>query len=280
MPSEVVYGVVLLAAFAHALWNSLVKASDDGFLMMAVIRTVGLVFGGSLLFFVPHPAPESWGHLIGAVTLLYAYYFFMLNGYRVGDFSQVYPIARGLAPLLVAILSALLIGENLSVGQLLAVLLTSSGIAILALNGGPPEKSAVMFAVATGATIAGYTFLNGLGVRHSGTVLGYLAWLEIGTGVGFISLAVLRRGPEILVFGRMHGHRGIAAGCLCFGGYLAALWAMSLLPIATVTAVRETSVLFGALIGVVAFRERLGPQRVAAACLVTMGIAALSLLGA
>lgn len=280
MPSEAIYGVVLLAAFAHALWNALVKASSDRLLTLATIRAVGLVLGCLLLFFVPLPAPRSWPFLIGAIAVHYAYYAFMLNSYRVGDLSQVYPIARGLAPLLVTGLAAFLVGERLTVGQLAAVALTSTGIMILALSRGAPQRGAVLFAVATGVTIAGYTFLNGLGVRHGGTVLGYLACLEIGTGSGVLLVTVLRRRAGILVFGRSQGLRGIAAGLLSVGGYLAALWAITLLPMAPVTAVRETSVIFGAIIGVVTLRESFGPRRIAGACLVAAGIVTLMLIRA
>lgn len=280
MPNEAIYGVVLLAALAHALWNAMVKASSDRLLTLAAIRAVGLVFGCLLIFFVPMPAPKSWPFLISAIFVHYAYYALMLRGYRVGDFSQVYPIARGVAPLLVAALAASLVGEQLTVGQLAAVLLTSTGIVVLAFSRGSPQKGAVPMALATGATIAGYTFLNGLGVRHGGTVLGYLAWLEIGTGVGVLLATVLRRRAKMLVFGPSQGLRGMAAGFLSVGGYLAGLWAISLLPMAPVTAIRETSVVFGAIIGVVVFRESLGPQRIAAACLVVAGIMALTLLEA
>jgi drug/metabolite transporter (DMT)-like permease len=277
MPVEAIYGVVLLAAFAHALWNAMVKASSDRLLALATIRTVGLVFGCLLIFFVPMPDAESWPFLIAAIFVHYAYYAFMLGGYRVGDLSQVYPIARGIAPLLVTGLAASLAGERLSVGQLAAVLLTSTGIAVLAFGRGAPQKGAVTFAVATGVTIAGYTFLNGLGARLGGTVLGYLALLEIGTGAGVVLFTVLRRRAEILVFGRSQGFRGVAAGFLSVGGYLAGLWAITLLPMGPVTAVRETSVVFGAIIGVVVLRESYGPLRIAAACLVAAGIVALTL---
>jgi drug/metabolite transporter (DMT)-like permease len=204
----------------------------------------------------------------------------MLNGYRVGDFSLVYPIARGVAPLLVAGLAASLVGELLTVTQLVAVLLTSTGIVVLAFNRGALQKGAIPFAVATGVSIAVYTFLNGLGVRHGDTVLGYLALLEIGTGTGVLLFTILRRRAGIIVFSRSQGFRGIAAGFLSIGGYLAGLWAISLLPMAPVTAIRETSVVFGAIIGVVVLRESLGPQRIAAACLVAAGIMALTLLRA
>ncbi len=117
-------------------------------------------------------------------------------------------------------------------------------------------------------------------MRHGGTVLGYLAWLEIGTGAGVLLATVYLRRAEMRVFGRSQGLRGLAAGFLSVGGYLAGLWAITLLPMAPVTAIRETSVVFGAMIGVVVFRESLGPQRIAAACLVAVGIMALTLLGA
>lgn len=279
MPDEAIYGVVLLAAFAHALWNAMLKASSDRLLTLATIRAVGLLIGCLLVFFVPVPAPASWPYLIAAILFHYAYYAFMLNGYRLGDLSQVYPIARGIAPLLVAGLAASLLGEHLTIGQFAAVALTSAGIVVLAFSRGAPIKGAVPFALATGAMIAGYTFLNGLGVRHGGTVLGYLALLEIGTGFGVLLVIVMRRGAGTGFSANLQGLKDITAGFLAVGGYLAGLWAISLLPMGPVTAVRETSVVFGAMIGVMMLRERFGPQRIAAACLVATGIAALALLG-
>ena len=279
MPAEVVYGVVLLAAVSHAVWNALVKASADRLLTLAVIRAVGLATGLSLLPFVSSPAPESWPYLVAAVLAHYGYYAFMLAGYRVGDLSRVYPIARGVAPLLVTGLAAWLAAEPLALAQVAAVLLASAGVLVLAFERGPPQRAATLFALAMGVSIASYTFLNGMGARRAASLLGYFAWLEIGTGASVVMFTILRRGIVHPGFGAGNLARGIAGGAMSVGGYLAGIWAITLLPMGPVTAVRETSVVFGALIGVLVLGEPLGHRRIAAAVLVATGVAMLAVIG-
>ncbi|NIP74886.1 MAG: EamA family transporter [Xanthomonadales bacterium] len=278
MPAEAIYAIVLLAAVSHAVWNALVKASADPLITLALIRLVGLVTGLSLLAAVPAPGPASWAYLAAAVLAHYAYYSFMLAGYRAGDLSRVYPIARGVAPLVVTGLAAWLAAEPLAPGQTAAVLLTSAGILLLAFERGAPQRAAAWFALGMGLSIAGYTFLNGMGVRGAGTVLGYFAWLEIGTGAGVVAFTVVRRPNWRAAAARAGIARGLAGGVLSAGGYLIGLWAISLLPMGPVTAMRETSVVFGALIGVLVLGEPLGRRRIAAAILVAAGIAILALL--
>ena len=279
MPAELVYGVVLLAAVSHAVWNALVKASADRLLTLAVIRAVGLATGLALLPFVPAPAPESWPYLAAAILAHFAYYTFMLAGYRVGDLSRVYPIARGVAPLLVTGLAAWLAAEPLTALQLAAVTLASAGVLLLAFERGRPQPGAAGFALAMGLAIASYTFLNGMGARRAATLLGYFAWLETGTGAGVVLYTWARRGLVHPGFGVGNLARGIAGGAMSVGGYLAGIWAITLLPMGPVTAVRETSVVFGALIGVVVLGEPLGQRRIAAAAMVAAGIALLALFG-
>jgi len=278
VPAEAIYAIVLLAAISHAVWNALVKASADPLITLALIRFVGLVTGLSLLAAVPAPDPASWPYLGAAVLAHYAYYSFMLAGYRVGDLSRVYPIARGVAPLVVTGLAAWLAAEPLTPGQTAAVLLTSGGILLLAFERGAPQRVAAWFALGMGLSIASYTFLNGMGVRGSGTVLGYFAWLEIGTGSAVVAFTLLRRPNWRAATARVGIAKGLAGGVFSAGGYLIGLWAISLLPMGPVTAVRETSVVFGALIGVLVLGEPLGHRRIAAAALVAAGVATLALL--
>ncbi len=280
MPPEAVYAVILVAALAHASWNGLVKSSGNGLMMIAAIRFVGLVIGAALLVFVPFPAPESWPFLGAAALAHYAYYSFLANGYRVGDLSQVYPIARGSAPLLVALVGIVAVGERLGPWQGAAVAMISLGIVALAFGRrGAFRRDAVLFALATGTAIATYTVFGAIGVRRAETVLGFVAVLEILTGFGTVAWIAMFRSAAVPVFVRAHGRTGAVAGVLATGGYMASLWAMTLLPMATVAALRETSVIFAALIGVVVFREGLGVRRVAAAGLVAAGIVALTGFG-
>ncbi len=254
----------------------MVKSSSDRLLMLASIRVVGLLAGLTVAVAVPLPSVESIPFLLAAAAVHYLYYALMLNAYRVGDMSQVYPIARGIAPILVALLAAFLAGEFLGPLSALAVFVLSAGIFLLALSGRTINREAVMFALLTGGAIAGYSFLSGLGIRKSQSLLGYIAWLEIATGVGMASVAYVRRKSVVVEFARTQWRAGLIAGSLSVAGYAIALWAMSVLAMAPVVALRETSVVFAAIIGSVFLREGFAGRRVAAAATVLAGIVLLS----
>lgn len=279
MTPGVAYGLVLLAAIAHAGWNAWIKSSEDRLATLAVIRAVGLGFGLALLPFAPLPNRAGWGVLAFAAAAHFAYFALLLASYRVGDLSVVHGIARGTSPLLLAAVGWIFLGERLSAGQTAAVLLSSAGIGVLALGAGA-RGPAVALAAATGVSIAAYSALGGIGVRSAETVLGFQAWLEITTGSGVLLwiLATRGRGPAVEALGRS-GLPGVLAGAAAVGGYLAYLSAVAVLPIAPVAALRESSVLFSAVIGAVAFGEPFGIRRVAAAVLVTIGVVALGTLG-
>jgi drug/metabolite transporter (DMT)-like permease len=276
MPHSTLYALVLVAAVAHASWNAMVKSSGDRLLMLTSIRVVGLLAGLAVATLVPLPSVESIPFLLAAAIIHYLYYALMLNAYRVGDMSQVYPIARGVAPLLVALLAAFLAGEFLGPLSALAVFVLSAGILLLALSGHTVNRKAVIFALLTGVAIAGYSFLSGLGIRKSQSLLGYIAWLEIVTGVGMVSVAYVRRKSVLVEFARTHWRSGLIAGLLSVTGYAIALWAMSALAMAPVVALRETSVVFAAVIGSVFLREGFAGRRLAAAATVVAGIVLLS----
>lgn len=257
----------------------MVKGSGDRLLMLAAIRVVGLVVGLPVALLVPAPAAQSLPYLAGAACVHYAYYALLLNAYRVGDMSQVYPIARGISPLLVALLAAALAGEVLGPLSALAILLLSGGILVLALSGGHFNRPAVAFALLTGVAISGYSFLSGVGIRQSGSLLGYIAWLEIATGLGMGSVALARRRSAVVDFVRGQWRAGLAAGLLSVVGYGIALWAMSVLAMAPVVALRETSVVFAAIIGSVFMGEGFAGWRIVAAVAVVIGIVLLGISG-
>src|SRR5215212_5688895 len=182
MSATLLYGLVILSAIAHAAWNALVKSAGDRMLTMVAIRTTGMMLGLIALPFVDWPAPESWKWLAVTSVVMFAYYALLVRSYGVGDMSVVYPLARGLAPVLTTMAAFLAIGEALSAGRIGAVALISAGIMVLSLGTGA-SRAAVGFALATGASVAAYSFLAGMGVRSGGTVLGFQAWLEIVNGV-------------------------------------------------------------------------------------------------
>lgn len=275
MPHSALYALVLAAAVAHASWNAMVKSSSDRLLMLTAIRVVGLLAGLVVAALVPLPSADCIPFLLGAAAVHYLYYALMLNAYRVGDMSQVYPIARGVAPLLVALLAALVAGESLGPLSTLAVLVLSVGILLLASAGHGVNRLAVVLALLTGVSIAGYSVLSGLGIRKAQSPLGYIAWLEIATGVGMTSVACVRRKTALFEFARAQWRPGLVAGTLSVSGYATVLWAMSVLAMAPVVALRETSVVFAALIGSVLLREGLAGRRIAAAAMVLAGIVLL-----
>jgi drug/metabolite transporter (DMT)-like permease len=277
MSAVLLYGLVILSAVAHPVWNAMVKSSGDRMLSMAAIRATGLLLGLVALPFVDWPAVESWKWLALTALVHFAYYALLIRSYDSGDMSVVYPLARGLAPVLTTIGAFVGIGETLGAGQLLAVGLISLGIMALSLGAGA-SRQAVCFALATGVAVASYSFLGGIGVRAAATVLGFQACLEIVTGVGMVGYAVLTRPSAVVPYARRHGRAGLLAGIISVLGFLAFLAAARSLPLGPVTALRETSVIFGALIGTLVLKEGFGLRRLAASAAVASGIALLATL--
>jgi drug/metabolite transporter (DMT)-like permease len=277
MTPALLYSLVILSAIAHAVWNALVKSAGDRTLTMVAIRTVGMMLGLVALPFVDWPSPESWKWLAVTAVVMFAYYALLVRSYGVGDMSVVYPLARGLAPVLTTIAAFLVIGEALSTGQIAAVVMISIGIMALSFGAGA-SRAAVGFALATGVSVATYSFFAGLGVRTAGTVLGFQACLEIVTGFGMLCYGVVVRRAELGIYARRHGAVGLFAGAVSVAGFLAYLVAARSLPLGPVSALRETSVIFGAVLGTLVLKEGFGPRRIAAAVLVTVGIVLLAVL--
>jgi drug/metabolite transporter (DMT)-like permease len=277
MSAALLYGLVILSAIANAVWNALMKSAGDRVLTMVAIRAVGLMLGLVALPFVDWPAPESWKWLALTAAVMFAYYALLIRSYGAGDMSVVYPLARGLAPVLTTIAAFFAIGETLGLGQIAAVAMISLGIMALSFGAGA-SGSAVGFALATGVSVATYSFFAGLGVRSAGTVLGFQACLEIVTGFGMLCYGVTVRRAGVLAYARRHGAQGLLAGAVSVAGFLAYLVAAQYLPLGPVTALRETSVIFGAVLGTVVLKEGFGPRRIAAALLVMAGIMLLAIM--
>jgi drug/metabolite transporter (DMT)-like permease len=269
--------LVLAAALLHASWNALVKAGGDPFVRLAVVNAVGGLCAVPLLFLVSPPAPDSWPYLIGSVIVHHAYYLALAYGYRFGDLSHVYPIARGIAPPLVAFAAWVFAGESLGLLGLLAILIISGGIVSLAFtdDGRLGALKPLALGLTTGVTIAGYTLFDGLGGRAAGDVLSYIAWLFVIDAVPFSVVVAwryrARLGPALAECWRPAS----LGGALSVVAYGLVIWAMSLSPMAAVSALRETSVIVAALIGTRVLREPFGTRRVFAASLVAAGVVLL-----
>ncbi len=276
MSAAFLYGLVVLSAIAHAVWNAMMKHAGDRAMMMVAIRSVGLILGLAALPFVDWPAAASWKWLGLTVLVQFAYFVLLVRSYSIGDMSVVYPLARGLAPVLTTIAAFLFAGEALSAGQMGAVALISLGIMVLSVGAGA-SRPAVGFALATGASVAAYSFLAGMGVRTSGTVLGFQACQEVVNGAVVLAYGMTRR-VEFVAYIRRHAAVGALAGLMSVIGFLAFLTAARSLPLGPTTALRETSVIFGAVIGTWVLKEGFGLRRITAAILVVTGIGLLAIL--
>lgn len=228
-----------------------------------------------LAFFVPVPLSQSWPMLLTSVIIHNVYYFTLARSYRAGDLSQVYPLFRGLAPILVALGAALLAGEYLSPGSILGIGLISLGLTSITLFGGPPGRispAALRWGLATSVLIAFYTVTDGLGVRAAGNSYSYIFWLFILESVPICLFLLAFRRQQWLAYLSAKRGKVILGGLASSTAYALVIYAMGFGAMAMVSSVRETSVIFAALIGTLLFREPFGRQRIIAAVLVTIGI--------
>jgi drug/metabolite transporter (DMT)-like permease len=270
---------VLLAAVLHACWNALLKGVEDRLVTVVLLDLTALVLSALALPLARSPARASWW-LLGLSVLLHAgYKVLLMQSYRVGELNQVYPLARGSAPLLVAGFAGLVLGERLGPWQLAGLAGVCGGLVLLLETGrgGLRGRPMLGFGLATGVSIAAYTVADGLGVRRSGTDLGYVVWLFLLGGLPIPLYAAAVAGRDLAARMRRRLGVGVAAGALAVTAYGLVIWAQRRGALAVVAALRETSVLVAALIGSLWFSERFGRRRVLAAACITAGIVLLNL---
>lgn len=276
-----VVGVVLVAAVMHASWNAIAHGIKDKVVAFALHAAGGWLCAVPLIVWATPPDSRSWPYLAASVALHVPYNLLLMAAYRLGDFSQVYPLARGISPLLVTVLSAVLVSEIPPSGQIVGILVISAGLASLVVIGrrrGSVPRAAVLAATATGLIIASYSTVDGIGVRLSGSSLGYVAWLMFLDGTVLPLVALAWRGRALFGPIRDVWHIGLAGG---FAGVLAyglVLWAQTRAALGPVAALRETGIIFGAIIGTVVFHERFGRARIVAAALVATGVVVLNVV--
>ena len=295
MPTEIV-AIVLVAALAHASWNALIKSDDDRLVTLGAINAVRFLLCIPIVLALPLPDRASWPYLAASSILHVGYYIFLISAYRFGDLSKVYPLARGLSPLIVAAGAYAFAGERLSPMALVGVAVACTGIASLSLGGGAtPARSArvhtgalssagdgaaqartnrrgVVFAAGTAVFIAAYTVTDAMGARLSGHAVSYVAWLSILDGLPMLLVAGVLRRAGLAHHLAARAWKSVAGGALQLTAYGLVVWSLALAPMAAVSALRETSVLFAAIIGVKLLGEPLGTHRITAAALVAAGI--------
>jgi len=274
--SPLVTALVLGSALLHASWNAIIKSSRDAMLDTALVAAGASALALPLVIAVPLPAGASWPFLAASIAIHIGYFATLARAYRVGDLGHAYPLMRGTAPLLVALFGVALLNEHPGTLMWTGIVLISAGILSLGLlQHGRARRDATAWALTNAVIIAGYTLVDGAGVRLSGSVAGYVAWGFLLQGIAFVALVVVRRQRAALDYARRHWRRGLGGGLCLISAYGIVLWAMNQAPVAAVAALRETSVIFAALLGSVFLKERFGPQRVIAACVVALGVFAL-----
>lgn len=271
--------LVLTAAVLHASWNAMVKGTGERLVVMGLIAFAHMLVGAATILSVPAPASASWPFIAASTIIHFFYYGFLLLSYRLGDLSQIYPVARGIAPLLVTLGAFFLAGEVLPPAGIAGILMVSFGILLLTFSrrldraGLAPIGAALL----TGVIIAAYSVADGLGVRRAESALGYIGWLFFFEGYVFFYIMWRQRkklgGLSVSIYGL-----GLLGGLFSAAAYGLVIYAKTLAPLGSISAVRESSVIIAALIGVIWLGERPWKLRVLSAAIVTTGILMLTLL--
>lgn len=266
--------LVLFGALLHASWNAIVKSGSDKLREAALVAGGASVVSALALPFVPLPDPASIPWLIGSIVIHQLYFVLVAAAYRAGDMGHTYPLMRGTAPLIVALSSGAFIGERLSTTASAGVSLICGGILLLAFHRHASRK-ATLIALGNALVIAVYTYVDGLGARASHQPAAYVLWLTFLTSPPLLAWLWWRDAAALKQQFRARGWHALAGGACTLGSYGLALWAMTVAPLATVAALRETSVLFAIVISTFILGEQGGLRRAAAAALIVCGAVAL-----
>jgi drug/metabolite transporter (DMT)-like permease len=278
-----VFLAVLFAAACHAGWNASIKRTLDPLATTVLIAVGAALVALPAIAFTGWPEPASWPWLIVSVAIHLFYFAGLIESYRAGDMGKVYPIARGAAPLMTATMTTIFVGERLGVFGWGGIVLLAAGVLLLSLRGGRDlaklDRRAVGFALFTAVTVCAYSVVDGIGARLAGPgkATAYSTVLFVGIAPVIVAYALARRGPAVLPAMAPHWKIGLGGGALAVISYSIAIWAMTVAPIAIIAALRETSVLFGAVIAVTVLKEPLRPARIVAALMIVAGLVCLRL---
>ncbi len=272
--SATIVAIILLAAFLHAVWNAIVKLAVDRTTTLGLVALGHVLPGAVMISLLPLPNAESFLYIVLSTLVHFGYFFMLGRAYRVGDFSVVYPIARGVVPALVSLWAMVILGEVLPFFVWAGIALIVIGI-LLSNWGGLRSgvgKAEIGYALATGFFISMYSVIDGVGVRLSGDPISYWAWgafLHV-----FIAIFVaFRRHHTFSQLPAMVWVVGVGGGMVSMSAYGLVLYAQIFAPLGAVSALRETSVIFATLIGFIVLKEGNWKRRLGAAILMAIGIA-------
>lgn len=265
--------LMLASGASHAVVNAILKSGGDKMSSRALIDGSSAVLVLPLAFIVPLPA-GAWGWLLASFAVHLAYLICVIKAFEGADMSAVYPVMRGTAPVLAAMVSVLWLGDPISPGVALGIALVSTGTALVAWWNAP-SKRALLWALATGVTIAAYTVIDAKGVRAAPSAFSYIVWVFVMLGFGIGAIFAIWRGPRFVIAARSQWKPGLIAGALSLVTYGLALWAYRLGDVPRLAALRESSILFGVLIAWLFLKEKVGKPRLVGAALIAVGAAAL-----
>lgn len=276
--SLLVFGLVLMAAACHASWNAIVKGGTDTLLSTVLVVFGAMLMAGVVLPFLDMPARASWPFIAVSMLLQVAYYVLLANTYRIADMSQTYPVMRGTAPLIVACAGTLFLHDAVAPAGWIGIVVICLGVLSMALARRAGQDSrGVRLAMINAVFIASYTLVDGAGVRLSGAPAAYTLWIFLLTGVPLLVWALATRHRAFIRYLRGNWPMGMVGGAGTLVSYGVALWAMTQAPVAMVSALRETSILFGVLISGLILKEHIGRQRLIAVAVIALGAGVLRL---
>jgi drug/metabolite transporter (DMT)-like permease len=269
-----VFLAVLGAAFLHASWNALIKTGASKQSAMLILGISQAICGLAIALWKGIPAEAAWPWLLASGVIHTCYQLNLGYAYEHGDLSRVYPIARGTAPMIVLVVSALFLSDTMTPTEVVGVIVLGLGIMVMVRGVFTSGESRRMlpYALGAAAATAGYSITDGMGARTAGDAVQYVGWLMMASAVLYVPAAVALKGTVIFRAAPKAWTMGCLAGALSFAGYAIAVWAMTVAPIALVAALRETSILFAVLIGWLVFGERMTWEKAVAALVIVAGV--------
>jgi drug/metabolite transporter (DMT)-like permease len=269
-----IFLAVLGAAFLHALWNALIKLGTSKVGGMVILSIVEVPIGLAVVLFAPPIDPAAIPWVIAAGCTHFAYKFFLTYAYDRGDLSRVYPIARGAAPMVVALVGGVFLADAVSAQEYLAISVLAGGILLMARGvfASGEDRRLLPFALGSALATATYTLIDGMGARVSGAPVAYVAWVFVADGTFFALGMVALRGWDVIPRNWQAWRMGTFASAASYGAYAVSIWAMTFAPIAVVAALRETSILFAVLIGWLVFGEKMSGEKAVAALVIVAGV--------
>lgn len=272
-----IFITVIFAALLHAGWNVIVKSNADRLVSLTVLQTFMAVMGGGMVLVFGFPGHHVWPWALASGVLHLGYNLFLVRAYRHADLSVVYPIARGAAPLMTLLGSVFLTADGVGLWMAVAIIILVAGLMLTGLGNKNPgaDPHALYYALGTACWIASYTLVDGIGARASGNALGFAGVIFVFDGLFILVAALTMRGRSLIAGFKDNWQTGLLGGAASCAAYGIAVWAMTKAPIASVAALRETSIVFVLLLSARILKETLGWQRIVGGIMIVAGASLL-----